>query len=150
MGAAGLVGDGKVGHVAGLVVSVRAGRVGNVVQDVVLADPGVSGAAGDKVHRVGCREGEAARGLVDEVRTLGHGNVLVGGGDTTAGGGVRGGGLSSVEVVPGIVGDVVGTTRLVNLQEVDGSSVGADLDTDVVAAGERRPVGDAVGVDLAA
>jgi hypothetical protein len=63
---------------------------------------------------------------------------------------VLGGRLAETKVVPGIVGDVVSTTGRVNLEEIDGAALVGDLDADVVAVNGTGPVGNAVGVDLAA
>ncbi|KAL1844739.1 hypothetical protein VTK73DRAFT_1880 [Phialemonium thermophilum] len=53
-------------------------------------------------------------------------------------------------VVPGVVADVVGAAGLVDAQEVDGAPLVAQAHADVVAVDGARPVGHAVGVDLAA
>lgn len=64
--------------------------------------------------------------------------------------GVRLGRFAGLEVDPGVVADVVGAAGLVDAQEVDGAALVAELDADVVAVNGSGPVGDAVGVDLAA
>lgn len=53
----GLVALAGVGQVAQLVVAPSTLRVQNVVESVVLADPGASRARADKVHAVGGGEG---------------------------------------------------------------------------------------------
>lgn len=148
-GALGLVADGKV-EVALLVDTVLADGVVNVVEHVVLGDPalGLAEARGDVVHGVGGGEGELA--LVEDVLALGGVDVLVVHGDATALLGVLGGRLAKAKVVPGIVGDVVSTAGGVDLEEIDGAALVGDLDADVVAVNGTGPVGDAVGVDLAA
>jgi len=148
-GALRLVADGKV-EVALLVDTVLADGVVDVVQLVVLGDPalGLAEARGDVVHGVGGGKGELA--VVEEVLALGGVDVLVVHGDATALLGVLGGRLAEAKVVPGIVGDVVSATGGVNLEEIDGAALVGDLDTDVVAVNGTGPVGDAVGVDLAA
>jgi len=147
-GALGLVADGKV-EVALLVNAVLADGVVDVVQLVVLGDPalGLAEARGDVVHGVGGGEGKLA--VVEEVLALGGVDVLVVHGDATAHLGVLGGRAAEAKVVPGIVGDVMGTAGRVDLEEVDGAALVGDLDADVVAVDGAGPVGDSVGVDLA-
>ena len=150
VGASGLVAQSEVGVRAPLVNTEGAGRVGNVEEREVVADPRVSLlAAGDKVHGVRSSEG---KGLVlgqEEVLALAHVNILVSGRNATAHDGVLGRGLASDEVVVSIVGDVVGATGSVNLEKVDAAAVGRDANAHLVAADSAGPVGDAVSVDLA-
>lgn len=133
-----------------LIDAALAEGVEDVVQLVVLGDPaaGVGQAGGDVVHAVGAREGQLA--VVKEVLALGGIDELVVHGDAAALLGVLGGRLSKGKVVPGIVGDVVGAGRGVDLEDVEAAALVADLDADVGAVNRAGPVGDAVGVDLAA
>jgi hypothetical protein len=150
VGAGGLVALGQVGVVAPLVHAHGAGRVGDVEEREVVADPGVGLlAAGDEVHGVGGGEGEGLVLGLEQVRALGHVDVLVGGRDAATLDGVLGGALAGDEVVVGVVGDVVGSAGLVDLEQVDAAAVGADFDAHVVAVNGAGPVSDAVGVDLA-
>src|SRR5262249_48011917 len=71
-------------------------------------------------------------------------------GDGAARDGVVDGRLARLQVVPGVVADVVGALGLVDAQQADGAAAVAQLDADVVAVDGAGPVGDAVGVDLAA
>lgn len=143
-----LVADGEV-EVADLVNAVLADGVVDVVEVVVLGDPalGLAEARSEVVHAVRGRERQLA--VLHEALALGSAHDLVVHVDTTTLVGILGGRLAVGEVVPGIVGDVVGTTRLVDAEEVEGTALVGDLDADVVAADGTRPVGDAVGVDLA-
>jgi len=147
-GALGLVADGKV-EVALLIDTVLANGVVDVVEGVVLGDPalGLAEAGGDIVHAVGSGEGQLS--VVHEVLAVGSIDILVVHGNATTHVRVLGGRAAEAEVVPGIVGDVVGTTGGVDLEEVDGASLVGDLDADVVAVDATGPVGNAVGVDLA-
>lgn len=54
------------------------------------------------------------------------------------------------QIVPCVKGDIVGTTGMVNLEQSDGAVVGGDLHADVVTIDLFPPVGDPVGIDLAA
>jgi len=118
---------------------------------VVIADPGVMGeTAGEEVHAVSRAEGEFPVVGPDEVRALGDVDVFILHGGGAAGGGLVGGGVAGVEVVPGVVADVVGALGLVDAQEVDGAALVAEADADVGAVDAAGPVGDAVGVHLAA
>jgi hypothetical protein len=148
-GARGLVADGEV-EGALLVDTPVADRVENVEQLVVLGDVavGLLQARGDVVHAVGSSEGNVLA-LVEERTALAGGTVLVVHVDSATLMRLDGGRLAKGEVVPGIVGDVVGTAGLVDPEEVDAAAAVGDLNADVVAADAARPVGNAVGVDLA-
>lgn len=150
VGAGRLVAQVEVGVLAPLVNAHGAGRVGDVEEREVVANPRVSLlAAGDKVHCVG---GSESKGLVlglEQVPALAHGNVLVGGRNASTHDGVLSGGLAGHEVVVGVVGDVVSTTGSVNLEKVDATTVGRNANAHLVAVNGAGPVGDAVGVDLA-
>lgn len=148
-GASRLVADSQV-ESAGLVDTPVADGVKDVVQLVVLGDEavGLAQARGDVVHAVGASEGKLA--VVHEVRAFASRSVLVLHVDATAHVRLLGSRLAEAKVVPGIVRDVVGTARLINLEEVDTSARVGNLDADVVAANGAGPVGNAVGVDLAA
>ena len=148
--AGGLVALGKVRVLAPLVDAKGAGRVGDVEEGEVVADPGVGLlAAGDEVHGVCGGEGKSLVLGQEEVLALAHGDVLVGSRNATAHDGVISGGLAGDEVVVGVVGDVVCATGSVNLEEVDTAAVGRDANAHLVAANSAGPVGDAVGIDLA-
>lgn len=87
---------------------------------------------------------------IDQVLALGHVDVLVLHLDGPAGDGLVGGRVPRVEVVPGIVADVVGALGLVDAEEVQGAALVGEGDADVGAGDGGGPVGDAVGVDFAA
>jgi hypothetical protein len=148
--AGGLVAKVEVGVLAPLVDAESALGGGDVEEREVVADPGGGLlAASDEVH--GVRGGES-KSLVDgleEALALAHGEVFVGGRDLAAFNGVVPGGLVGDEVVVGIVGDVVGAAGLIDLKEIDATTVGGDADAQVVTAHSAGPVGDAVSVDLA-
>lgn len=148
-GARRLVADGEV-EGALLVDTPVADGVEDVVELVVLGDVavGLLQARGDVVHAVGTSEGNVLA-LVEERTTFAGWAVLVLHVDTAAVVRLDGGRLAKGKVVPGIVGDIVGTTGLVDLEEVDAAATVGNLDTDVVAAHAARPVGNSVGVDLA-
>jgi hypothetical protein len=69
--------------------------------------------------------------------------------NAAAHGGVDGGVLASDKSVPGIVAHVIGTSGLIDAQQVERAALMADFDTHIVASNAHRPVGNAVGVDLA-
>jgi hypothetical protein len=145
-----LVALGQVRVFTPLINAHGAGAVGDVEEGEVVADPGVGLlAAGDKVHGVGGGEGEGLVVGLEQVRTLAHVDVLVGGSDTATLDWVFLGSLAGDEVVVGVVRDIEGSAGLVDLEQVDATAVGVDLDAHVVAANGAGPVGDAVGVDLA-
>jgi hypothetical protein len=148
--AGGLVALSQVGVLAPLVDAHGAGAVGDVEEGEVVADPGVGLlAAGDEVHGVGGGEGEGLVVGLEQVRALAHVDVLVGGCDAATLDWVLFGSPAGHEVVVGVVGDIMGAARLVDLEQVDAAAVGADLDAHVVAVNGAGPVGDTVGVDLA-
>lgn len=149
--AGGLVAFAEVGVLAPLVNAKSAGRVGDVEEREVFADPGVSLlAAGDEVHGVGSGERKGLVVGLEEVLALAHGDVLVGSGDATTHGWVLSCAFASDQVVVCIVGDVIGATRSVDLEQVDAAAVGRNLDAHLVAVNGAGPVGNAVGVNLAA
>ena len=150
--AGGLVGGGPV-EPAALVVAPGAEGVEDVVEDVVVLDPvgvGAVEAAGEEVHAVGGAQGHLAVAGVDEVGAAGDVDVLVLHRGGAAGGGPVGGAVARVEVVPGVVADVVGALGLVDAQQVDVPAPVAERDAQVGAVDRVGPVGDAVRVDLAA
>ena len=85
-----------------------------------------------------------------QVLALGRLDVFVLHGDGPAGGRLDRGGLAGVEVVPGVVTDVVCALRLVDADEIDRPALVAQGDADVVAVDRTGPVGDPICVDLAA
>jgi hypothetical protein len=147
--ACGLVADVEVDG-AHLINTLLAERVVDVDQLEVLADPAarVAHAGRGVVHAVARRQGELA--VVEEISALAGVDKLIGHLDTAAALGILASRLASDESVPGIVGDVVGTCRRVDLENVQAVGTIGDLDTNVVAADRTRPVGNPVGVDLAA
>lgn len=149
MRALGLVADAQV-ESARLVVAILASRVLHVDELVVLGDPAVLvlDARADVAHAVGGRERQLA--IVEEILALIGRDEFISHVDAAAGLRVFSGRLAKGEVVPGIVGDVVGTAGLVNLEEVEAAAAVGDLDTDVVAVDTHGPVGNTVGIDLAA
>jgi len=148
--ARGLVALGQVGILALLVEAKGAGAVGDVVEGEVVADPRVGLlAAGDKVHGVGGGEGKGLVVGLEQVGALTHVDIFVGGRDATTLDRVFLGTLAGDEVVVGVVGNVVSSARLVDLEQVDAAAVGTDFDAHLVAVNCAGPVGDAVGVDLA-
>lgn len=151
VGAGGLVALGEVGVLAPLINAKSAGRVGDVEEGEVVANPRVGLlAAGDKVHSVGGSEGKSLVLGQEEVLALAHGDILVGSRDATAHDRVLSGGLASDEVVVGIVGDVISASGSVNLEKVDAAAVCRDANAHLVAANSAGPVGDTISVDLAA
>ena len=145
----GLVESGPI-YGARLVDAKGAYRVGNVEQLVVVGDPAriLGEAAGEEVHAVGCAQGQLAALCVDQRRALGRVDIAVRHGHGAAGGRLVGGGVARVQVIPCVVADAVGAGRLVDFQEVDAAVGVRQGDANVVAVDGRRPVGDAVGVDL--
>jgi len=148
--AAGLVTDGEVER-ALLVVAQRADGVADVEEHVVLGDVavGLGEAAGQEVHAVGGAERQFRPFGVDQVGALGSVHLLVVHGHGAARDGVGGGRLARLQVVPGVVADVVGATGLVDAEQVEGAALVGELDADPVAVDGARPVGDPVRVDLA-
>lgn len=144
-----LVADGEIKS-ANLIHAPVAHRVKDVVQLVVLRDvaAGLVEAGGDEVHAVSSQQRHLP--TVQQVGALARGNVLVLHGEAAALAGVLGGGDAEAEVVPRVVGDVEGSAGGVDLEEVQGAALVAHADADVVAVDGAGPVGDAVGVDLAA
>lgn len=138
-------------EVARFVATESTQRIEDVVQDVVLADPGIIllETTGEKVHTVRSAERKVAMFRVDEVFAVGSVDVLVGHLDGTAGGGLVGGRVAGVEVVPCIVTDVVRAFGLIDSEEVDGAVLVSEGDADVCAVDRLGPVGDAISVDLA-
>jgi len=125
--------------------------VENVPETVVLGNPGVrlADAGSDKVHAVGGGECKLSVRVVEKVRALVHVDGLVLHVDATAHGRVDSSVLAGNESVPCIVAHVIGTSRLVDAEKVQGTALVADLDTHVIAANAHGPVGNSVGVDLA-
>lgn len=105
-------------------------------------------AIGQVVDAVGCREGKAA--IAHQVGAVAGRDILDLHVDTPASDRVLPRALARHEEIVGIVGHVVGATRLIDAKEVEVATAVVDFDTDVIAAYGARPVGDAVGVDLAA
>src|SRR5690606_3601369 len=93
------------------------------------------------VHAVRGQQGHSA--AVEEIRTLARGHGLVLHVDTTTHLGVLGGGHTKTEVVPGVVGDVEGAARGVDLEKVEGASLVGNLHAKVVASDAAGPIGDA-------
>jgi len=146
-----LVGDRKV-ESAGLVVTPGASRVENVVESVMLSNKAarLAKAAGQVVHAVGSGEGKATVRGVDKARTLRGRYDLIVGSDSSTSGRIGSGRLSSRQVVPGVIRDVVSATGLVDVEKIDGSISNGNLDADVVAVDRHGPVGNTVGINLAA
>lgn len=144
-----LVADGQVER-AGLVPAILAQRIDKVEEIVVAGDPavGVVEAASNKVHAVGRSQGQSAR--VEQRSAFLRVDKLILHVDAAALSGVFLGRPAKAKVVPSIVRDVVGTARRVNLEQDEAAASVRDSDAEVVAADGSRPVGDTVGVDLAA
>jgi hypothetical protein len=133
-----------------LVVAECASAVGDVVERRIVTDPRADGAADERVDAIGGHEGQlAVRGL-DEIRAVAHRGVFPLGIDATAHGGLLGSPGTDVEVVPGIVADVEGTTRGVDLEQVDGAAIRSDLLAKRVTTRLHGPVRNTVSVDMAA
>jgi hypothetical protein len=138
-------------ELANLIVTKRASiRVQHVPERRVVAKPSALGTASKSTHAVGSRQRELLVGSLDDVGALVHRRVGDDGVDASAHRRLGLGSLAGAEVVPRVVGDVVGATRLVDVEEVDFTPVGGDLLAEVVAARGHGPVGDAVGVYVAA
>lgn len=88
-------------------------------------------------------------GSLDDGGALAHGSILPLSGDTTAHGRLVLSASTDVQVVPGVVADVVGTARGVDLEEVDSASIGGNTLAKVVAVRLHGPVGNAVDIDEA-
>lgn len=107
-------------------------------------------AASQEIHAVGCAQRQPVVLGADEPRALGGIDGTVLHLDGAAGRGLLGGGFARVEVVPGIVADVVGALRLIDAQEVDLAVSVLEGYAEVGAVDGLGPVGDAIGVDFAA
>lgn len=144
-----LVADGEVDTTL-LIPAPVADRVLDVEQLVVLGNPavGLGEAAGDVVHAVGGREGEAAS--LEVLQAVVRRDDLDLHVDRAAGNRVLRGALARLEIGPGVVRDVVGSAGLIDAQEFDRAAVVRDPDAYVVAVDGHGPVGYPVGVDLAA
>lgn len=151
MRAAGLVAGGQV-EGALLVIAEGADSVADVVQNVVLSDVAIwlSKAAGQEVHAVGCAEWDLGTIGVDEIGALGGIHLLVLHRHCTSSDRVNGRRLAGLQVVPGIVADIIGAPRLVDAQKMNGAALVGKLNTEVVAIDGSRPVCDTVRVDFAA
>lgn len=136
---------------ADLVETPGTDGIEDVVENVILCHPaiGLRETAGQEIHAVGCAEGQLAALCMDEAGALRGVDILKSHRGGTAGGGLRSGRVAGVEVIPGIVTDVVGTARLVDAEEIDGSTLIRQRHTDVVAVDRARPVGDAIRINLA-
>lgn len=147
-GASRLVGSGKV-ESALLVETVLADGIEDVVELVVVGDPtvGLRDARRNVVHGVGGSKGKLA--VVHEVSAIAGMDGLVFEVLTTSGLRALSGGPAALEVVPGVIGDVVGASGLVDLEEVDSAALVIDFYADVVTADRAGPVRNAVGVDFA-
>ena len=86
---------------------------------------------------------------VDEVLALRHVHLFVGHFYSAASDRGVFGRVACVEIVPGIVGNVVRATGLVHAQEVYRARAIGQGDAEIGAVWRGRPVGDAVGVDFA-
>lgn len=105
---------------ANLIIAILADGINEVEQFVVLGSEAVRlvlEAGGNIVDAVGGAERKLA--VVKEAAALAGGDKLKVHVDTTALLGRLGGTLARDEEVPSIVGDVMGTARRVNLEEVD-------------------------------
>lgn len=112
-----------------------AGGVEDIIKDVVLGDPavGLGEAAGEIVHAVGGAEGQLVAVGAEQVRALGRVDVGVGHGDRAAGGRALRRGVPRVQVVPGVVANVVGALGLVDAQQVNGPSAVGQRHADAAA-----------------
>ena len=149
MGTRRLVADGEI-DAAQLVVTELADRILDVEEAIVLSDPAVrlAQAAGDVVHAVGGGQGETA-GL-EVLDAVAGGDVLHLHIDGATGDGVNRGALAGDQEVVGVIRDVVGAAGLIDAEEVNRAAAVGDADADVLAVDRHGPVGDPVGVDLAA
>lgn len=147
--AAGLVAHSKVKG-AVLVIAKVAHGIEDVDELVVLSSKGVGllKAVGNIVDAVGGAKRQLA--VVQQVGALADVDKLPVHVEAAALLGVGGGGLAKDERVPGIVGDVMGAAGGVDLEDVEGAALVGELNADVVAVDVAGPVGDAVGVDVAA
>lgn len=141
----------RVVEVARFVATESTQRIEDVVQDIVLADPGIVllETAGEEVHAIRSAERKVTMFRVNEVLAVGSVDVLVGHLDGAAGGGLVGGRVTGVEIVPGIVAYIVCAFGLIDAEEVDGAVLVGEGDADVCAVDRLGPVGDAISVDLA-
>jgi hypothetical protein len=146
-----LVADAQV-QSALLINTVGTDGLVNVPQTVVLGNlaVGLANAGSDEVHAVGGGECKLAVRIVKKVWALVHVDAFVLHVNTTAQGWVNSSVLACDKSVPCIVAHVVGTSRLVDMEEVERTASMANLNTHIVTADANGPVGDSVGVDLAA
>lgn len=147
VGTRGLIGYGEVDG-ADLVPAIFAGGIVDVIKDIVHCDiaVGFPKALAEVIHGVGSSQRNLAI-IVEEMEAVTGVNKLVV--HVTSDEKVLLGRGVGEEVVPGVVGDVMGTHRRVNFEKVDPTLGIRDLDADVVAGDGARPVSDAVGVNLA-
>lgn len=136
-------------HLAPLVEAKGAHHIRDVVESgVVTAES--AGLAVVLVVRVERREGQLAVRSLDDVLAVAHGDDLVLCRHGVAGDCLLARTGASHEVVPGVVADVVGAARGVDVQDIDAAAVGLDFKADVVAVDGHGEVGDAVDVDVTA
>lgn len=137
---------------ARLVVAQRANRIEDIVQDIVVCNPAVllRKAIREVIHAIRCAEGHFAARCIDQAAALARVGGLELHGNRAASDRLVGRRVAGVEVVPGVVADVVGAAGLVDAQQVDLAPAVGEGDADVVAGDALGPVGDAVGVDFAA
>jgi hypothetical protein len=148
--AGGLITWIEVEVLAPLVNTKDAGRVCDVEERGIVADPRVSLLAlGDETHGICGSEGKVLVLGQERVLALAHVDILVSTEDTAARNRVFLCGLTSDEVIVGIVGDVVGATRSVKFEKVDAAAVDRNANANLVAADSTGPVSVAVSVDFA-
>jgi hypothetical protein len=151
MRARGLVADSHI-KVAHLIEAPRARSILDVIQRSVLPNPRVGRAPNEVINRVRSHDRQFPVRSLDKRSTFRHRKLLPIRRDPTTHSRSFFSALSSVEVVPGVVGDVEGAAGGIDGQQVN-SATGRGfgyLDADTVTAGFERPIGDAVCVDKAA
>ena len=125
----------------------------NVPELIVLSNPGVGlveNTVGQEVDRGGSRKRELA-GLHQAAAAVRVDGFVSG---LEAAGGLDvclfGSRVASLEIIPILEADIVGTGGVVQVHEEGRATLVGDLHAEVVAANGLRPIGKVVGVDFAA
>ncbi len=113
MRASGLITDGKIERAAGFVVAVRASRVEDIVELVILGNPaiGLAEAASQVVDAISTGEGKSPVGRMDQIGALRCRNGLIIHLDATTLDRVRGRRLAGVQIIPCIIRYIIRPSR---------------------------------------
>ena len=146
-----LIRNRQIRKAASDVLSIVTAGIRNVVQLKIIADPAPTSLARvDKIHAISRREGKLAVRSLDNRAALFWRNKLVDGINGTTELCTARGSDAVLQVGVGVVADVVGTRRGVDLEKGDGAAVGGYPHAHVVAVDGAGPVGYSVDVDFAA